>query len=138
MAPLLPLIALLFGTKLIQAKKTGDALQYFPKNIELINGKIVATMEILNPTRHPLKIDSVFGNITANDSKVASIEQGTPFTLAPNARTSVTFPTKLNALGALKVLLHPLKLKKMKWKLVGVARALGIDTPISQDISFNA
>jgi len=120
-----------------RGKKTADRLEYFPKNVEIIHGKLVATMEILNPTGNKLKIDSFFGGVTADDKKIGSIEQGKEFTLAPKTRTSVQFPVKLSTLGALQILLSKTKLKNMKWKLVGVARALGIDNPVSQEISFN-
>lgn len=95
-------------------------------------------MEILNPTKNKLKVDSFFAGIFADDSKIGTIEKGEPFVLDPNKRTTVSFPVKLNALGLVKFALSLSKLKDMKFKVSGIARALGMDNPVTQDLSLNA
>jgi len=131
---LLTLALLFFGTKLAKGKATADKLEFYPLNLELIHGKLVFTMEILNPTGNPLKIDSFFGGVFANDKKIGSIERGKPFTLKKKGRTPVTFPVKLVGTGIIQTLLSGSK--KYKFKIMGVAHALGVDTPINQELSL--
>lgn len=123
---------------LAKGKKTADRLEYFPMNLELIKGKLVYTMEILNPTKNTLKIDSFFAGIFADDKKIGSIERGTPFDIPPNKRTTYKFPIKLNALGLVKLALNITKLKEMKFKVAGIARALGMDNAVDETLSLNA
>lgn len=123
---------------LAKGQKTADRLEYNPKNLELINGKLIYKMDILNPTKNKLKVDSFFAGIFADDAKVGTIERGEPFTLLPNQRTTVKFPVKLNAVGLVKFALSKTKLSQMKFKVAGIARALGIDNPVNQDLSLNA
>ena len=126
------------GFVLSKGKKTADKLEYYPKNLELIKGKLVFTMEILNPTTNKLKVDSVFAGIFAGKKKIGNIERGESFTLAPKKRTSVSFPVKLNALGIAQVLPELIRGKgfDVKFSVKGVARALGIDSPIDDELSF--
>lgn len=123
---------------LAKGQKTADRLEYSPKNLEIINDKLVYTMDVLNPTKNKLKVDSFFAGIFADDAKIGTIERGTPFDLAPNKRTTVKLPVRLNAIGLAKFALNPTKLSKMKFKVSGIARALGIDNPVTQDLSLNA
>lgn len=128
--------AWLFG--LAKGKKTADSLSYFPKNLEVIHNKLVYKMDVLNPTKNKLKVDTFFAGIFAGANKIGTIEKGEAFNLAPNTRTTVSFPVKLNALGLIQFALHLSDLKKTKFKIAGIARALGMDNPISQDLSLNA
>lgn len=123
---------------LARGQKTADRLEYDPKNLEIINGKLVYTMDVLNPTKNPLKVDSFFAGIFADDAKIGTIERGTPFDLEPKKRTTVKLPVKLNAIGLAKFALSKTKLSQMKFKVSGIARALGIDNPVNQDLSLNA
>ena len=123
---------------LAKGQKTADRLEYSPKNLEIIKGKLVYKMDILNPTKNKLKVDSFFAGIFADDSKIGTIEKGDPFTLEPNKRTTVSFPVKLNAVGLVKFAMNIKKLAAMKFKVAGIARALGIDNPVTQDLSLNA
>jgi LEA14-like dessication related protein len=123
---------------LSKGQKTADRLEYSPKNLEIINKKLVYKMDILNPTKNKLKVDSFFGGIFADDAKIGTVEKGDPFMLEPNKRTTVSFPVKLNAIGLLKFATNIKKLKEMKFKVAGIAHALGMDNPVSQDLSLNA
>ncbi len=117
-------------------KKTAERLEYFPKNLELIKGQLVYSMEILNPTKEKLKVDSFFGGIFADDKKIGSVERGTSFDIAPNQRTTVKFPVKLVPAGIAALALNIKKFKSMKFKVAGIARALGLDNEVSQDLSL--
>jgi hypothetical protein len=146
---LITLALLGLGLTLAKGKKTADRLEFFPKNLELINGKLVATMEVLNPTNNALKVNSVFAGIFVDylkdkdtgvkDKKIGNIERGEEITLAPNKRTTVKLPVKLVSIGAGTFLLDVIrgKIKNPSFKIVGIARALGIDNPIDQKLSFN-
>ena len=123
---------------LAKGKKTADKLEYYPQNLQMIHGKLFLDMEILNPTQNKLKIDSVFAGIFADGKKVGNIEQGTPFTVSKAKRTKVQFPVELDPINAGKLLAAFVtgKAKNLKWSVKGVARALGLDNPISQDLSL--
>lgn len=123
---------------LAKGQKTADRLEYSPKNLEIIKGKLVYTMDVLNPTKNPLKVDSFFAGIFADDAKIGTIERGTPFDLEPNKRTTIKLPVRLNAVGLTKFAMNINKLKDMKFKVQGIARALGMDNAVTQDLSLNA
>jgi len=120
-----------------KGKKTADRLEYFPKNVEMLSGKLYFVMDILNPTKNPLKVDSFFGGAFVDDKRVGSIERGTPFIAAPNTRTQVKFPIKLDPLSAASLLLSIIQGKfKKQFKIAGIARALGLDNPVSKEVNL--
>lgn len=121
-----------------KGKKTADRLEFFPLNIEVIKGKLVFTMEVLNPTKNKLKVDSFFGGVFVDDKKVGSIEKGESFDVAPSGRTKVKFPIRLNLIEGAKLLASIAAGKfKKKFKVAGIARALGLDNEVSKEISLN-
>lgn len=130
-------IALLFGAgKLLKGKKTADRLEYFPKNLHYKDGKFYLYVDVLNPTKNPLKVDSFFGGVFIGTNKAGSIEAGTPVTFQANKRTEIKYPIIPVGSGFGKALIEIAKGNKPKFKIIGVARSLGIDTPINYDLTF--
>jgi len=137
---LLTLALLGFGAnKLIKGKKTADALEYFPKNLHYKDKKFYFYMEILNPTSNKLKIDSFFGGVYINEDKIGSIEYGTPVTLEANKRTEVRYPITPIGSGFAKVVQKIISggAKNLTFKVIGVAKALGINTPVNEEIKLS-
>ena len=134
---LIPL-ALFIASKFTKAKATADRLEYFPTNLEIIKGKLFFKMDILNPTNTLLKIDSFFGGVYANDKKIGSIEHAGAIPLKAKARTKVQFRVKLGLIDSIKFFLEAAKgkFKATKFKVAGVARALGVDNPVSHDLTL--
>ncbi len=125
--------ALFFGGK----KKAADKIEYFPLNLEIIKGKLVYSMDILNPTKNKLKIDSFFGGVFVDDNKIGSIERGKPFEINPNGRTKVKFPVEVSPVELAKLLLAIAKGNfKKQFKIAGIARAYGLDNEVSKEISL--
>jgi len=128
------------GSKLLKAKKTADRLEYFPKNLfySKTEKKFYFIMDILNPTKNPLKIDSFFGGVFIGTDKVGSIEYGTPVTIQALKRTEVKYPIIPIGSGFGKVIVKILKGegKDLKFKVMGVARSMGIDNPVNQELTL--
>jgi len=138
MNPLLIAFGLWQGSKLIKGKSTADKLEFFPKNLDYKDGKFYFRMEILNPTRNSLKIDSFFGGVYLNDEKLGSIEYGTPLTLAPLKRTEVRYPIIPSGLGFGKVIAKIIQgQRNFTFKVMGVARALGINNAVNEEVKLN-
>lgn len=136
-----PVTLLLIGALafLSKKKKTADKLEYFPINIELIKGKLVYTMEILNPSNDVLKVDSFFGGLFVDDRKVGSIERSEPMVIAPKGRTRIKFPVKLNLIEGAKLLTQIFGGKfNKKFKVMGIARAFGLDNVVEKNLSLDA
>lgn len=138
MNPLVIAAAAYFLSPLAKGSSTAAKLEFFPNNLEIIKGKLQFKMDILNPTKNPLKVDSFFANIFSDKTKIGSIERGVPFTLEPNRRTPVSFPVRLNAAGLVKFSLNISKLKTLTFRVEGIAKALGLDNAVTKDISLNA
>jgi LEA14-like dessication related protein len=133
------LALLAYAMTLGKGKKTADRLEYFPLNLELIKGKLVFTMEVLNPTKNKLKVDSFFGGVFVDDKKVGSIERSEPFDIAPKGRTRITFPVRLVPAEAVSLIAKIVSGKfTKKFKIAGIARALGLDNEVSKEIALNA
>lgn len=135
MNPLI-VVALPFLATLMKGKKTSDRLEYYPQNLELIKGKLYLDMEILNPTKNDLKIDSVFAGIFAGSKKIGNIERGESFTVKANKRTSIKLPVVPSGLGFATAIADAVKGKITTFKVMGIARALGLDNPINKDLSL--
>jgi len=129
MNPLIIGLALWQGSKLVKGSSTAEKLEYFPKNLDFKDGKFYFRMEILNPTRNKLKIDSFFGGIYYSGNKIGSIEYATPINLDPNKRTEVRIPK-------VAVLIIQGKAKDLKFNVIGVARALGLNNPVNEEIKL--
>ena len=138
MNPLIIGLALWQGSKLVKGSSTAEKLEYFPKNLDFKDGKFYFRMEILNPTRNKLKIDSFFGGIYYSGNKIGSIEYATPINLDPNKRTEVRIPIIPSGLGLGKVavLIIQGKAKDLKFNVIGVARALGLNNPVNEEIKL--
>ena len=135
---LITIALMLAGAKLFKSKKTADVLEYFPKSVIYSKSQknFVFYMEILNPTKRDLKIDSFFGSLMINENKVGKVERGNPFTIKANGRTLVSFPIKVVGTGLgiaiAKFLTNPKA--DITVKIIGVARALGLDNAVSEEV----
>jgi len=132
-------LALMGGAAyLFQGKKTSDKLEYYPKSIiySKTRKELVFYMEILNPTTRDLKVDSFFGGFFFNDIKVGSVERANPFTIKKKDRTTVSFPVKIVWLGFTNVAISLIKDPKQEKvvKILGVARCMGMDNSINDEI----
>jgi LEA14-like dessication related protein len=139
---LLTLGLLWYGAKLFKGQKTADALEYFPKQV-LWSKKLksfVFYMEILNPTNNDLKVDSFFAGLFINESKVGSVERGNPFVIKKNQRSLFSFPVKVIGIGLGQAIVSFIKNPKqaITVKVVGIAKALGIDNPVDEEIPLKA
>jgi LEA14-like dessication related protein len=123
---------------LFNAKKVADKLEYIPANVSLKKGRLLFTMDVLNPSGSALKVDSFFGGVYAGDNKIGNIEKGAGFSVAGNKRTAVVFPVVLNPVGLAALAANITKLKSMPFKIMGEAKALGVTTPINKPIKFDA
>lgn len=138
---LLTLGLIFLGVKASQASNTADKLEYYPKSViwSKTRKQFVFYMEILNPTKHDLKVDSFFGGLFIGETKVASIERGNAFTIKANDRTKVSFPVKVIGLGLGKAVAAIIKdpTKPITLQVLGTARALGIDNAVNEQIPLS-
>lgn len=135
---LLTLSLLFLGAKLYKGKKTADVLEYYPKQV-LWNKKqkaFIFYMEILNPTNNDLKVDSFYAGLFINETKVATVERGNEFVIKKNQRTLFSFPVKVIGFGLGTAIVSLIKNPKqaITLKMVGIAKALGIDNAIDEEI----
>jgi LEA14-like dessication related protein len=133
-------IALLIGAAtLFKGSKTASKLEFFPNDIDWNKDKkrLEFVMEILNPTKNKLKIDSVYVSVFVNDRKVGSIERGEPFEIAPNKRTMVKLPLKPAGIGFAQIIADIIRGKRdFEFKVLGTVRALGLDNPINKTVAL--
>lgn len=139
MKNLLPLALLGAGLYFFKGSKTAEKLEFFPKKFhyDKQNKQLLFIMDILNPTNNRLTVDSVFAGVMSNDIKIGSIERGESFTLEKNKRTEVRFPVKPVGLGILQAVAKAIKGEKQAFSIVGMVHALGVDTPINEEIPFS-
>ncbi len=93
-------------------------------------------MDVLNPTKNPLKIDSFFGGVYANGKKIGSIEQGTPINIDANKRTEIRLPAVAVGLGIGQMIVDIASGKNIELKVLGIARSMGFDNAINETLSF--
>lgn len=139
MKGLVPLALLAAGLYYFKGSQTAEKLEYFPKKFhwDKTQKKLFFLMDVLNPTNNKLKVDSVFAGVMAGETKIGSIEMGTPVVLEKNQRTEVRLPVKPVGLGIVKAIADALKGKKQDLSVVGVVHALNIDTPINEVIPLS-
>jgi len=139
MNPLLLGLILWKGVPLIKGGSTASQLEFYPKNLDYDAGKFYYRMDILNPTRNELTVDTFFGGLYVGDEKVGSIEYNKPIVLKKSQRTEVRIPIIPTGLGLGKVIAKIIKgdTKNLTFRVVGVARALGINNPVNEEIKLS-
>lgn len=68
-------------------------------NITFMNGKLVVTIRIANPSNVPITITNILGNIIINGEAVGNVNNFNQQTIAPNAFSNIDVYVGLNALG---------------------------------------
>ena len=130
--------------KLLKAKKVGDNISL---NISTLSLKkpFGIVFRAVNPTNGELTIDSIGGDILANEESIATFVKTDKIFIAPNSETKFNLPLKINPIQFLSIVADIVGfkgdkkkigdyIKKLKLKAVGSANADGIIIKINTKI----
>lgn len=129
--------------KLRSAKKVSDNLILNVINVNLQNREII--FKALNPTNGQLVIDSIAGDILANDNSIATFSKFDKITIQPNSESRFSLSFKVSAVNFLPIIKDIINLgsdrkkvmeyiKKIRLTAKGSANIDGIIIPIEQKI----
>jgi len=136
------LIPLLIGAAFMLKGKadTLKELEFFPKSLSLSADKktLFLIVDVLNPTKNKLEIDSLFLNVNVGETKIGSVEKTIPFVIRATGRSTIKFPVKINPAGSGKLLALLIKGQKIIFTVKGVGSSMGLQFPVDAKIPFNA
>lgn len=122
-------------------KKTAKSLEFIPIRLRIkkVNRKkkLVLDVDILNPTKNPLTVNSVFLSLFANNKRIGRIEKGDSFKIGQQRRTTVAFPVSISFPALGQMIADYLLKKPITFKMVGVVNVMGIDQPVDKKIDFS-
>lgn len=130
------------GVYLLNKLSTANKLEIYSKKISLKGKKVsdlqlIYTMEVVNPSYSPLKINNVFLNIYDRKTQLGRIIVTTPIVIPPNATTDINLPVKLNVGSALYFIYEVIAKGVRKINLVGSINTEGLTLPINQNIDLD-
>ena len=118
---------------------TAKELEFFPKSLALSKDKkkIFLVIEVLNPTKRSLTIDSLFLKIFYGTIKVGSLERTEPITIEKTGRTMIKLPMRVDPVGGGKLMGAILLGKTISLRVVGIGDSMGLKFPVDARIPFS-
>jgi len=117
---------------------TAKELEFFPKSLALSKDKkkLFLVIEVLNPTKRPLTIDSLFLKIFYGKTKVGSLERTEPIVIEATGRTMVKLPLRVDPVGGGKLMGAVLLGKTIVLRVLGIGDSMGLKFPVDAEIPF--
>jgi LEA14-like dessication related protein len=129
----------LLGLYLLRKYTAGKGLQYYFKGIsysgkKVSDFKIILSMDVVNSSFTPLKLNNLFLNIYDLKTQLGRIAITTPQTFPKNSTTTINLPIQLN-LGATIYFLYEIIAKgKKEIQIAGTINSEGLEIPVDEKI----
>ena len=131
------LIGLFLATRLGKTVKTVQRLELYPKDVlfDKSSKKLFFDIEVLNPTKNSLTVQSLYAGIYVGGKKLGNVERNKPITIQPTSRTLVRLPIKPNLFATASLIAQILLgVMPKKASIKGTVRALGVDTTFAKTV----
>lgn len=118
--------------------RVGKNARFYFKAVSIKGKKLVIRIAVQNPTNSSIKLQSLAGEVYANDKLVGNVSSFTPIQIAANSETVLSFDIVPNVAGLINLISNFVKtlVKKtqklgLRIKLDGTANVDGISLPVN-------